>query len=375
MRHRLLVLPLLLALLLVAAFGTGLRCVLGTTTHVVDGDTFDLRTDLPLGWGEDCPVTQGAQYRVGLIGVDAPQVSGQAECFGKEVSDYVKGLLEGRAVCLMRDTSCTDASGRLLAYVWVDTDPTNPGCELFLNQELIRQGYARAEALPPDTLFQQAFETSQSEARQAGRGLWSACSQAPTPTPVEPTPTPVEPTPTRKGFTPACPVDVPSYYTPAGWMGDINNITQDVACTSVVHPPATSSICVSYQPGGKGWAGIYFLRTDAEHPQGDWGDEPGYDLSGATELTFWARGENGGERVEFKAGGVDSSEKRYHDTFEKSLGVVTLAQEWKQYSIDLSGLDLSKVIGAFAWVASRANNPGGLTFYLSEITYEGTCGP
>jgi hypothetical protein len=156
-------------------------------------------------------------------------------------------------------------------------------------------------------------------------------------------------------------------------MGDINSISLDPAYTSTVHPPAPTSLRISYQPGSLGWAGIYFLRTDAQHPQGDWGDGPGYNLSGATMLTFWARGEQGGERVEFKAGGVDSPGKPYRDTFEKSLGVVTLSQEWQQFSIDLSGLNLSDAIGPFAWVATKANNPGGLTFYLSEITYEGVC--
>lgn len=175
--------------------------------------------------------------------------------------------------------------------------------------------------------------------------------------------------------TPVCALEVPSYYAAAGWMGDIDKITLDDAYTGVVHPPASSSIRVSYQPGNLGWAGIYFLRTDAQHPQGDWGDEPGYDLSGATQLTFWARGEQGGERVEFKVGGVDSPGKPYQDTLEKSLGVVTLSQEWQRFSIDLSGLDPSNVIGAFAWVASRANNASGLTFYLSEIVYEGVCTP
>ena len=59
MRHRLLFLPLVLALLLLAVFGTGLQCVLGTVSHVVDGDTFDVVADLPIGYGDDCPVTAG----------------------------------------------------------------------------------------------------------------------------------------------------------------------------------------------------------------------------------------------------------------------------------------------------------------------------
>lgn len=206
----------------------------------------------------------------------------------------------------------------------------------------------------------------------------SASPTAPSPTttraPVTPTPDQAEGTLTATP-PPLCRLEVPLYYVPAGWMGDIDSITLDEAYTGVVHPPATSSMRFSYQPGSEGWAGVYFLRTDDEHPQGDWGDEPGYNLSGATELTFWACGEQGEERVEFKAGDVSNPNKDYQDSFEKSLGIVTLTQEWQRFSIDLSGLDLSNVIGAFAWVASRANNPAGLTFYLSDVSYEGVCEP
>jgi len=174
-RRKALLLPLLLALLLVAAFGTGLRCVVATVTRVVDGDTIDVRADLPLGWGDDCPVAQGDVYRMRLIGVNTPEVYGQRECYGQEASDYVKNLLADHAVCLLRDKSCTDRYDRLLAYVWVDTDPSTPGCELFLNGDLVSKGYAQATAYPPDTLMRRIFEALECDAYRNGRGMWSAC--------------------------------------------------------------------------------------------------------------------------------------------------------------------------------------------------------
>lgn len=204
MRRKLLVLPLLLALLVVVVFGTGLRCVLGTATHVVDGDTIDVRADLPFGWGDDCPVTAGQTYRVRLIGVNTPEVYGQRECYGQEASDYVKSLVEGHAVCLMRDTSCTDRYDRLLAYVWVDTDPSTQGCELSLNLDLVYKGYAWASAYPPDTLLRPFFEALECDAARNGRGMWSACNLPipercnivqPTAIPTAEPTTPVVPTP------------------------------------------------------------------------------------------------------------------------------------------------------------------------------------
>jgi micrococcal nuclease len=174
-RRKLVVLPLLLGLLLLVAFGTGLRCIEGTVTRVVDGDTIDVRVDQAFGWGDDCPVVAGNVYRVRLIGVNTPEVYGQRECYGQEASDYVKNLLADHAVCLLRDKSCTDRYDRLLAYVGVDTDPSTPGCELFLNGDLVAKGYAQATAYPPDTLMRHIFDALQCDAYKNGRGMWSAC--------------------------------------------------------------------------------------------------------------------------------------------------------------------------------------------------------
>ena len=86
------------------------------------------------------------------------------------------------------------------------------------------------------------------------------------------------------------------------------------------------------------------------------------------KLTFWARGEKGGERIEeFKMGGISGP---YPDSATASIGPLILTPEWKQYAIDLVGKDLSHVIGGFAWSANLDNNPNGCTFYLDEIRYE-----
>ena len=91
---------------------------------------------------------------------------------------------------------------------------------------------------------------------------------------------------------------------------------------------------------------------------------------GAKNITFWARGEKGGEIVEFKAGGIRDSKKIYRDSFEFSTNNIILSDNWKRYEIDLARQDLSHVIGAFAWVATKDANPQGLVFYLDDIRYE-----
>ena len=92
------------------------------------------------------------------------------------------------------------------------------------------------------------------------------------------------------------------------------------------------------------------------------------DLSKANQLTFWARGEKGGERIEeFKVGGIMGE---FSDSDTAGIGPVILNKEWTLYAIDLKGKDLSYVIGGFCWATNADVNPDGATFYLDEIRYE-----
>jgi len=69
-------------------------------------------------------------------------------------------------------------------------------------------------------------------------------------------------------------------------------------------------IRAEFDPSKASWGGWYFLNgvlsPEDRAPRLNWGEEPGagIDLSGATRLTFLARGERGGEQVEFFCAGV-----------------------------------------------------------------------
>jgi hypothetical protein len=117
---------------------------------------------------------------------------------------------------------------------------------------------------------------------------------------------------------------------------------------------------------GRKWAGIYW-----QNPPDNWGNRKGgYNLSGATKLVFWAKGELGGERIEeFRIGGMGQGQL-YPDSDSASIGPVILTNEWKQYVIDLRGRDLSYISGGFAWVANVEGNPHHCTFYLDDIHFE-----
>jgi hypothetical protein len=71
--------------------------------------------------------------------------------------------------------------------------------------------------------------------------------------------------------------------------------------------------------------------------------------------------------VEFKVGGIMGE---YSDSDMASIGPVILTKEWKQYTIDLRGKDMSYIIGGFCWATNIDVNPEGAVFYLDEIRYE-----
>ena len=89
---------------------------------------------------------------------------------------------------------------------------------------------------------------------------------------------------------------------------------------------------------------------------GDKSGEPaGIDLTGASKLVFWAKGEKGTERVGFSFGGTKDSSGKV------SMGYIKLNDEWTKYEIPLNGVNLSSVSIGFRWEADRANNPGVAT--------------
>jgi hypothetical protein len=157
-----------------------------------------------------------------------------------------------------------------------------------------------------------------------------------------------------------------NHYVPSGWMGDYSAITMDDNYRTDPHSGVT---CIEFTYSGEtkqgaGWAGIYW-----QNPANNWGyRKGGFDLTGAKALTFWAKGEKGGEVIgEFKMGGISGE---YSDSDSTGIGPVTLTNEWKKYTIDLEGLDLSYISGGFCWVCSRLDNPESITFYLDDINYE-----
>lgn len=157
-----------------------------------------------------------------------------------------------------------------------------------------------------------------------------------------------------------------NHYIPSGWMGDYGDLKIDDANTE---DPADGRTSIKWtynakEAQGARWAGAFW-----QHPANNWGEKPGgFDLTGYKRLTFWAKGQQGGEVInEFKMGGITGT---FSDTDSAAIGPVTLTKEWKKYTIDLADKNLTKIIGGFCWATSKDVNPDGFVMYLDEIRFE-----
>ena len=93
------------------------------------------------------------------------------ECFGAAASAANERLVDGREVRLEVGEEQRDRYDRLLAYVY------RAGDGRFVNETLVRDGYARPLVIEPNVDHAEAFSALADEAREAGRGLWSACGR------------------------------------------------------------------------------------------------------------------------------------------------------------------------------------------------------
>jgi len=164
---------------------------------------------------------------------------------------------------------------------------------------------------------------------------------------------------------------VSSYFFPSGWMGNFEDKEKgkkllDVNTVFKGKPRQGSStgLCTRISYKGTTWAGIYW-----QGPDGNWGDKPGRTVTGASRVTFWAAGEQGGEVVEFKAGGSGTGSK-YPDSFEATWETRALARDWTPYEISLTNKNLSNVAGAFACIMHADSARSGSTIYIDRIRFE-----
>lgn len=130
--------------------------------YIVDGDTVDVLID-------------GVEERIRFTGIDTPETARRdtgapAECFGDEATDFTADLLPiGTPVRLERDVVGRDDYGRILAYVYRADDG------IFVNYEIVRQGYAQPLTIPPNVTHSELMVQAARDAERDDVGLWSSC--------------------------------------------------------------------------------------------------------------------------------------------------------------------------------------------------------
>lgn len=115
----------------------------------------------------------GKNETVRLIGIDAPEIGGgssKQKCFGKESEELAKKILSGVSVYLETDASQNDRDkyNRLLRYAIMENGNN-------FNKQMISSGLAREYTYKTPYKYQKEFKNAENEARNAKKGLWSAC--------------------------------------------------------------------------------------------------------------------------------------------------------------------------------------------------------
>lgn len=134
--------------------------------RVVDGDTLLLEN------GE----------RVRLIGIDTPEMHESDKLYrdsqrskedvstiqelGRRAYEFTKSLVEGKCVSLEFDVERRDRYERLLVYAYLREN------QLFVNAEIVKQGYASLMTIQPNVRYADLFQKLYTEARENRRGLW-----------------------------------------------------------------------------------------------------------------------------------------------------------------------------------------------------------
>lgn len=117
--------------------------------RVIDGDTIIVEGD----------------KKIRYIGMDTPE---KDKCYFQEASDANKRLVEGKTVTLQYDVTRLDKYGRTLAYVYID--------KIFVNEQLVIDGFAKVETVPPDIKYSKEFIDEEKLARTQNKGLWNQAS-------------------------------------------------------------------------------------------------------------------------------------------------------------------------------------------------------
>jgi hypothetical protein len=92
----------------------------------------------------------------------------------------------------------------------------------------------------------------------------------------------------------------------------------------------------------------------------------GFDISGATKFSFWAKASKKGVKVTIGFGLIDK-DKPFPDSAKKSIEI-KLSTKWKKYSIKTKKLDLSYIRSGLVLFSSGSGSAQDI--FLDEVVFE-----
>jgi len=122
-----------------------------TVVRIVSGNTLEVIGD------------RSTSETVRLIGITAP--SEDQTPWGTQAKQHLESRLYQQAVTLELDRETEDRYGRTLGYVWYEGK--------LINEELVKEGYALAEAWFPNIQYTQRLQYAEERARSLGLGIWN----------------------------------------------------------------------------------------------------------------------------------------------------------------------------------------------------------
>ena len=134
--------------------------------EVIDGDTIRVKD-----------LESGESFRVRYLGIDTPELDGMGyeSCFGDQAREKNEDLVLDQKLILEFDRDRYDQFGRTLAYVYISDEDGEK--DLFVNLELLQEGYARFYLDKQNTLWQDELIQAGLDAQEDLSGLWGTCGE------------------------------------------------------------------------------------------------------------------------------------------------------------------------------------------------------
>ncbi len=161
LKHRTIALIAAVAILVATPIGLFIFQVTQKETNyevrrIIDGDTVEIQYE-------------GKATSVQLIGVNAPEtghLDKPIEPYGEEATHFMRELLLDESVYIRFEEHERDQYDRLLGYVYRTSD------DMFINLEIIREGYGRVDTRHQPFKHEELFMAYQSRAKDIRKGLW-----------------------------------------------------------------------------------------------------------------------------------------------------------------------------------------------------------